>query len=163
MALKLTQGADYAIRAMMHIASLPEGRWAMRREIAEAQRVPPDFVAKLLQSLVRAGLLRSHRGSGGGFRLARPRNEIHLLSIVEAIEGPLAVVACSSPDTGECDHAALCPANAVWRQVQLGIAEVLEKATLESLVGNRGRAESSRSAPQAGRKARTVKTRKASE
>jgi Rrf2 family protein len=135
----------------------------MRGEIAQAQRVPPDFVAKILQSLVHAGLLSSHRGSGGGFRLARPRNEISLLSIVEAIEGPLAVVACSSPDGGECDHAGLCPAHRVWRQVQAGIAEVLEKATLESLVGSRGRAESGRSGPQAGRKARTVKTRKASE
>ena len=163
MALKLTQGADYAIRAMIHIASLPDGRWAMRREIAQAQRVPTDFVAKILQSLVHAGLLSSHRGSGGGFRLARPRNEVNLLSIVEAIDGPLAVVACSSPDGGECDHAALCPADKVWRQVQFGIAAVLEQATLESLVGSRGRAESGRSAPQAGRKARTVKTRKASE
>jgi Rrf2 family protein len=163
MALKLTQGADYAIRAMIHIAALPDGRWAMRREIAQAQKVPPDFVAKILQSLVRSGLLSSHRGSGGGFRLARPRDEINLLSIVEAIEGPLAMVACSSPEGGECDHAALCPADAVWRQVQRGIAAVLEQATLESLVGNRRRAEGSRSSAQAGRKARTTKTRKASE
>ena len=156
MALKLTQGADYAIRAMIHIASLPDGRWAMRREIAREQRVPPDFVAKILQSLVHAGLLSSHRGTGGGFRLARPRDEINLLNIVEAIEGPLAVVACSSPGTGECDHASFCPADTVWRQIQLGIAAVLKQATLESLVGNR-------CAPQAGRKARTTRARKTSE
>jgi Rrf2 family protein len=163
MALKLTQGADYAIRAMIHIASLPDGRWAMRREIAQAQGVPADFVAKLLQSLVRAGLLSSHRGSGGGFRLARPRDEINLLSIVEAIEGPLAVVACSVPDGGECDHAVHCPAGTVWKEVQFGIARVLEKATLEALVGSRSAAETGRGDPQAGRKARTSRARKASE
>jgi Rrf2 family protein len=163
MALRLTQGADYAIRAMIYIASLPDGRWAMRREIARSQKVPADFIAKLLQSLVHAGLLTSHRGSGGGFRLARPRSEINLLGIVEAIEGPLALVACSSPDGGECGHAAHCPADAVWRRVQRGMAGVLEQATLESLVGDRIRSQAGRSAPQAGRKARTSRTRKTSE
>ncbi|TDI35513.1 MAG: Rrf2 family transcriptional regulator [Acidobacteria bacterium] len=68
MGLKLTRGSDYAIRAMIHIASLPDGRPAMRRDIARMQKIPLDFVAKILPSLVRAGLLKSSRGTGGGFR-----------------------------------------------------------------------------------------------
>jgi Rrf2 family protein len=162
MALKLTRGADYAIRAMIHIASLPDGRCAMRREIARVQRIPSDFVAKLLQSLVRAGLLRSVRGTNGGFCLARPRDEIDLLSIVEAIEGPLAVVACA-PESGDCDHAAFCPADKVWREVQRQIAGVLEGATLESLVSARKQEEDGPGETQSGRKAMAIRTRKRSE
>ena len=68
MGLKLTRGSDYAIRAMIHIASLPDGRPAMRRDIARVQKIPRDFVARILQPLVRAGLLKSSRGTGGDFR-----------------------------------------------------------------------------------------------
>jgi len=139
MGLRLTQGADYAIRAMIHIASLPDGKPAMRRDIARVQRIPGDFVAKILQSLVRAGLLRSSRGTGGGFSLARPREEINLMDVVEAIEGPLAMVACAG---GNCDHQSFCPADAVWQEVQSNIRRVLQRASLESLVSSRmGQAE----------------------
>jgi len=146
MGLRLTQGADYAIRAMIHIASLPDGRPAMRRDIARVQRIPGDFVAKILQSLVRAGLLHSSRGTGGGFSLARSREDINLLDVVEAIEGPLAVVACTG---GDCDHKSFCPADAVWQEVQGSIRKVLKKASLESLVSARmGRGPTSRAASQ---------------
>lgn len=136
MGLKLTQGADYAIRAMIHISSLPEGRPAMRRDIARVQKIPPDFIAKILQSLVRAGLLNSSRGTGGGFSLAHEADKTNLLQVVEAIEGPLAIVACAG-QTGGCDHSSFCPADAVWQDVQSGIRDVLRRATLESLVSAR--------------------------
>jgi Rrf2 family protein len=140
MGLRLTQGADYAVRAMIHIASLPDGKPAMRRDIARVQKIPADFVAKILQSLVRAGLLRSSRGTGGGFSLARTRDEISLLDVVEAIEGPLAVVACAD-GPGGCDHSAFCPADAIWKEVQRRISDVLRGATLETMVSARmGRA-----------------------
>jgi len=148
MGLKLTQGADYAIRAMIHIASLPDGRPAMRRDIARVQKIPADFVAKILQSLVRAGLLRSSRGTGGGFSLARERERIALLEVVEAIEGPLALVACAGQE-GDCDHSSFCPADAVWREVQDGIRDVLRRATLETLVNSRmGHQPGRRTRPQ---------------
>jgi Rrf2 family protein len=121
---------------MIHIASLPEGTIALRRDIARVQRIPPEFVAKILQSLVRASLLRSTRGSGGGFSLARTTEEINLLHVVEAIDGPLALVACA-PDSGNCDHSAYCPADVVWQDVQHRIAQVLSEATLEHLITRR--------------------------
>jgi len=136
MGLKLTQGADYAIRAMIHIASLPDGRPAMRRDIARVQKIPADFVAKILQSLVRAGILNSSRGTGGGFSLARERENTNLLEVVEAIEGPLAIVACAG-QPGDCDHSSFCPADVVWREVQCSIRDVLRRATLETLVSTR--------------------------
>jgi len=133
MALRLTNAADYAVRSMLYIASLPEGRVVLRSEVAETQKIPSSFMAKILRGLVRAGLLRSSRGVHGGFALARPASEINLLDVVEAIEGPVALTQCI-PDPDACEHSANCPANAVWVRVQEKIGEVLQAATLEELV-----------------------------
>jgi len=133
MALRLTNAADYAVRSMLYIASLPEGRVVLRSEVAETQKIPSSFMAKILRGLVRAGLLRSSRGVHGGFALARPAAEINLLDVVEAIEGPVALTQCI-PDPDACEHSANCPANAVWVRVQEKIGEVLQAATLEELI-----------------------------
>jgi Rrf2 family protein len=138
MALRLTNAADYAVRSMLYIASLPEDRVVLRSEVAETQKVPSSFMAKILRSLSRAGLLRSSRGVHGGFALARPAAEINLLDVVEAIEGPVALTQCI-PDPENCPHSANCPANAVWANVQDKIADTLRSATLELLVSARRR------------------------
>ena len=138
MALRLTNAADYAIRSMLYIASLPEDRVVLRSEVADAQNVPSSFLAKILRGLSRAGLLRSSRGVHGGFALARPASEISLLDVVEALEGPMALTACI-PDPDNCEYSANCPANAVWVNVQEKIAEALGSANLEMLVSARRR------------------------
>jgi len=133
MGLRLTSAADYAIRAMIHLACLPDGGVALRSEIAEAQYIPTSFMAKILRSLVRARLLRSSRGVNGGFSLARPAADINMLEIVEAIEGPLALTDCVPSPTG-CGWAMDCPASAVWLKVQDAMKETLKETTLEDLV-----------------------------
>ena len=133
MALRLTNAAEYAIRSMLYIASLPDDRTVLRSEVAEAQNIPPSFMAKILRGLVRAGLLRSSRGVHGGFALSRPASEINLLEIVEAMEGPVALTACV-PDPSGCEHSSNCPASAVWMTVQEKIGEILRNATLELMV-----------------------------
>ena len=131
MGLKLTKADDYAVRAMIHLACLPDGRVAMRHEIAEAQGIPSSFMAKILRSLVRARLLHSSRGVNGGFGLARPAGEISLLDIIESIEGPLNLVECTS---GDCELSCDCPAAPVWGRVQKTLREILGNASLEALV-----------------------------
>jgi Rrf2 family protein len=133
MGLKLVKADDYAVRAMIHLACLPEGSMAMRNEIATAQRIPSSFMAKILRSLVRARLLTSSRGVNGGFALARPAAEITLLDIVEAIEGPLSIAACV-PDPRGCEWACDCPAAPVWGKVQDSVKQILGESTLEALV-----------------------------
>lgn len=133
MGLKLTSAADYGVRAMIHLACLPEGGVALRSGIAEAQSIPSSFMAKILRSLVRAGLLRSSRGVHGGFSLARPASEINLLDVVEAIEGPLSLTDCT-PALAGCAWSMDCPACAVWMRVQDGMRETLRRSTLEELV-----------------------------
>ena len=132
-ALRITNAADYAIRSMLYIASLPEDRVVLRSEVAEAQKIPSSFMAKILRGLVRAGLLRSSRGVHGGFALAKPASDITLLEVIEAIEGPISVTNCV-PEPDACGHSANCPASAVWARVQDQIAEILGDASLETLV-----------------------------
>ena len=133
MALRVTTAVDYATRAMIYLACLPEGGLALRSEIAEAQHIPASFMAKILRSLVRARLLNSSRGVHGGFALAKATEEINLLEIVEAIEGPLSLIDCV-PDPAGCSMAKDCPACAVWLSVQEGIRDNLRSTTLEALV-----------------------------
>src|SRR5215510_14151138 len=124
MGLRLTNAADYAIRAMLHMACLPEDGVALRSDIARIQSIPSSFMAKILRSLVKAGLLRSTRGVNGGFALARPATEISLLDIVEAIEGPLGLVDCLEEPCA-CELADECPAQPVWANVQSQMAGLL--------------------------------------
>jgi Rrf2 family protein len=131
--LRLTSAADYAIRAMIHLACLPDGGVALRSEIAEAQYIPTSFMAKILRSLVRARLLRSSRGVNGGFALARPAAEINMLEIVEAIEGPLALTDCV-PNPSGCGWSVDCPASTVWAKVQNNVKGTLKATSLEDLV-----------------------------
>ena len=133
MGLKLVKADDYAVRAMIHLACMPEGTMAMRSEIAEAQKIPPSFMAKILRNLVRARLLTSSRGVKGGFALARPPAEISLLDIIEAIEGPMGIAACV-PDPRGCEWSCDCPAAPVWGRLQESAKDILGHATLEALV-----------------------------
>ena len=133
MGLKLTRAGDYAIRAMMHLGSLPEGGVALKDEIAHAQNIPPSFTAKILRQLVKSGLLSSARGVRGGFGLARPAGELNLLDIVEAIEGPIQLTDCA-PDPDHCTLSHDCPVSGVWLEVQRQMTQLLRDTTLEALL-----------------------------
>jgi Rrf2 family protein len=131
--LRLTRAADYAVRAMLHVGSLPDGSVALKDHIAQAQHIPPSFMAKILRQLVKAGLLRSARGVNGGFGLARAAAEINLLDIVEGIEGPIHLTDCA-PDPEHCALSHDCPASPVWLEVQRQMSALLQETTLEALL-----------------------------
>jgi Rrf2 family protein len=133
MGLRLTRAADYAIRALLHIGSLPEGSVALKDEIAQAQGIPPSFMAKILRQLVKSGLLHSARGVNGGFGLARLASEINLLDIVEGIEGPIHLTDCA-PDPEHCALAHDCPVSTVWLEVQRRMTALLRETTLDALL-----------------------------
>src|SRR3974377_2148220 len=82
-----SRSAEYAIRAFVHLAQVPEGKYAMVKNIAEQEESPAHFLAKILQQLARKGLLRSSKGPTGGFALRVDPGEIRLLDIVEALDG----------------------------------------------------------------------------
>ncbi len=130
--LQLTRGGEYAIRAMAYLADIPDGRVASLHEIGHAQDVPESFLAKILQSLVHAGLAESRRGAHGGFALAKPAHEISMRAVVEAVDGPIALNTCvlSPDDCGRSDH---CRMHAVWIEAQERMMAVLEGVSLASL------------------------------
>jgi Rrf2 family protein len=87
--MKLTHGSGYALHALNHLAERPNGGPVAAHAIARACHIPELFLRKILESLVSAGLLRSARGPGGGYALARPAPRITLLEVVEAVDGAL--------------------------------------------------------------------------
>ena len=102
-------------------------------ELVAGSGLPRDFVAKIFQKLVRGGILRSAKGRGGGFALARPQHEITLMDIVEAVEGPLSMTRCAL-HTDDCGWSCDCPASLVWPRVQDNLRQTLGGFTLEALL-----------------------------
>src|SRR4029453_6498421 len=108
--LRLSKKADYALMAMKHLAvrgdrDTPASSSA--REIAELYDIPIELMAKVLQRLVRRGLLMSHQGTRGGYQLARWPTQISVADVIQAIDGPVTVTACST-DSSPCDQYAKC-------------------------------------------------------
>jgi Rrf2 family protein len=130
--MQVTRAADYAVRVMIHMASLPAGARAGRSDLARAAGCPEQLLSKVLQSLARARLIVSHRGNTGGFELPPNGTEATVLSVVEAIEGPLRLNACLANDRS-CDRQRWCPANAVWAEAQRAMAAVLQSASIREL------------------------------
>src|SRR5262247_3952161 len=106
--LRLSKSADYGLMAMRRLALLPRGACRSAREIAEEHRIPPALMAKLLQRLARKGLVASLHGIHGGYRIARPASQISLREVIEAIEGPMALIECDDPCKGDCAQESAC-------------------------------------------------------
>ena len=98
--LRLSKKADYALIAMKHLAQKSPGAQSSNaREIAEHYDIPIELMAKVLQRLVRTGLLVSTQGTRGGYMLSRPAVSISVADVIQAIDGPLTVTACSTEKT----------------------------------------------------------------
>ena len=132
MTMELTRKAEYAVRGMLYLAKLKEGQSAMIDEIAKAMQAPRTFLAKILQELALKGLIKSYKGQGGGFALARPAECITLGEIVEAIEGPIMPNTCLMGE-GVCTFQKTCPVHPVWRRVQTVTKGILEEVSLKAL------------------------------
>jgi Rrf2 family iron-sulfur cluster assembly transcriptional regulator len=130
--LQLTRGGEYAVRAMTYLARFPEGHVASLRDIGRAQEIPESFLAKILQSLVHAGLAVSQRGAHGGFALARPAEQITMREVIEAVDGPISVNVCTL-DPEDCKRSGSCEVHKTWLRAQEQLMDVLGGVTLSSL------------------------------
>ncbi|MCE1245174.1 MAG: Rrf2 family transcriptional regulator [Firmicutes bacterium] len=138
--MQITRAGDYGIQGMLYLASLPEGKEAYIKEIAQARDIPVSFLAKIFQSLSRAGLVRSQRGAKGGFVLAKPAKEITLLDILQAIEGAIALNLCMEGEN-TCYKSVQCPVHPVLKEAQNELAKTLGRHNLEELVSKNGNSE----------------------
>ena len=109
----MSRQTDYAARLVLHLATLEAGTRASIPEIAQARLLPVPFVRRLVGGLVKAGLLQTTRGTGGGVTLARPAAEISLLDVVAAVEGPIVLNQCLDGQH-HCPLAAGCPIQSAW-------------------------------------------------
>ena len=130
--MKLTRGGEYGIRGVLYLAKQDEGKVSMLSAIAKDQDVPPRFLAKIFQSLAKAGIIKSHRGAKGGFSLARPAVEITVRNVIEAIEGPVNLNICLVAD-GECTRDQFCPVHSVWEDAQEKMLGVLSQSNFGDL------------------------------
>src|SRR3972149_4157843 len=123
--MQITRQADYAVRAVLHLARNNEQRIATSM-IAEEQRIPPSFLAKIISQLSIAGLLHTSRGARGGVTLAREAKDITLLEVIEAIDGPIQLNECVGED-GVCVFDSDCPIQPIWCDAQGDLVEKLKK------------------------------------
>jgi Rrf2 family protein len=114
--MQITRQADYAVRAVLHLARTGDQR-TPTSSIAEEQKIPPSFLAKIISQLSIAGLLHTSRGARGGVTLAREPQDITLLEVVEAIDGPIQLNECVG-DNGTCAFDDDCPLRPVWCDAQ---------------------------------------------
>ena len=130
----ISRKADYAIRGMVYLACKQVEEVSSLKDIACFADASPTFLAKIFQQFNRTGIVKSSRGSGGGFSLGRPARDITLLEIIEAVEGPIAVNQCIL-GKGVCSRDVTCPVHPVWKEVQQQMTGMLGSVTLERLVG----------------------------
>ena len=135
--MKVSTRGDYAARALLSLAlhGEHEGPTSVR-DIAERTGLPQPYLEQILLALKGAGLVRSKRGVGGGYVLARPAAEITLGEIVSAVDGPITVGDFGRPhEDGACDHEGQCVLLAVWSDVGEQMRQELERYTLADCVG----------------------------
>ena len=134
--MKVSTRGDYASRALLSLALHSEASGPTSvRDIAERTGLPQPYLEQILLALKGAGLVRSKRGVGGGYVLARPPEEIALSEILSAVDGPIVVGDFAEPHTdGACDHEGQCVLLAVWADVGEHMRQLLERRSLADLV-----------------------------
>ena len=130
--LRLSKKADYALMAMKHLACKMGEPSTSAREIAEQYDIPIELMAKVLQRLVRTGLLISTQGTRGGYTLSRPSAAISIADVIQAIDGPFTVTACSTENNG-CEQYSKCNIRDPLWQIKERIVATLGTVTIAEM------------------------------
>ncbi len=130
--MQITRQGDYGIRSVLYLARQPFKKISFVTEISEEYKIPRSFLAKILQKLVKAKIVRSYRGVKGGFSLARQARDISLLEVLEAIEGKICLNVCLM-DKKKCPFSKHCPVTPIWAAAQARFTETLKKTNFEDL------------------------------
>lgn len=130
--MRISAKADYAVRAAVELAAAPDEKPVKAERIATAAGIPLNFLENILGELRHAGVVRSHRGAEGGFRLARPAVEITVADVIRAVEGPLASVRGAPPEEASYQGAAASLPR-VWIAVRANLRRVVERVTIADL------------------------------
>ena len=134
--MELTRKGEYAIRGILFLASLRRNEVCILSEIATMANVPQTSLAKIFQQFSKAGLVKSFRGTGGGFALGRPPQKITLLQVVEAVDCAVVANHCVL-DADSCHRNHSCGMFPVWVDVQQQVRGMLDKVTLKDLAAQK--------------------------
>jgi Rrf2 family protein len=130
-----SRSAEYAIRAFVELAPVPEGKYEMVKNIAARADIPAHFLAKILQQLARKGFLRSSKGPTGGFCLRTPAKSVTLLQLVEAIDGLAEYDRCPS-GLAECNDTAPCGMHDEWKKLRDAIKGYMAQTTIADVAAS---------------------------
>jgi Rrf2 family protein len=138
--------AQHAVRALVELAALPEGDSMGGRDLARLARIPSSYLAKILGTLGSAGLVDAARGTGGGYRLSRSPDAVHLADVVGLFDPARSASDCLLDGTHPCSEATACAAHDDWRRVKEAYVRFLETTTLAKLAERHERVRSSQDA-----------------
>ena len=131
--MHVTRAVDYGLRALILMSRQPVGARFFLQELATQADLPRNYLVKVLKSLACGGIVRSHRGIKGGFSLAREPREVSMRHVVEAIDGPVAVMHCLT-DPRSCSHAGKCAAEVYFSELRQTILGQMEGRSLQDLI-----------------------------
>jgi Rrf2 family protein len=130
--MRISAKADYAVRAVVELAAADGEKPVKAERLATAQSIPLNFLENILGELRHAGVVRSHRGAEGGFRLAKPADELTVADVIRAVEGPLASVRGGPPEDASYNGAATSLPR-VWIAVRANLRRVVENVTIADI------------------------------
>ena len=131
--MKLSTKGRYGLRALIDLALYSENETVSIQSIARRQNISDSYLEQLMRKLRSAGLIVSVRGAQGGYKLARPANEISVGDVLRALEGSLEAVSCGGEDNS-CQGADLCVTKFVWERINSSIRDTVDSIKLSQLV-----------------------------
>lgn len=128
--MQVSRKVDYALRAAIHLANEEASdRTCSVGEIATRERIPRQFLEKIIQQLIHKGLVRSRRGPRGGYVLGRPAEQMTFRDVIEAVEGPISLNVCVG-EHPDCFLLGACGMNRIWQEGQRRVMDLFEKTTI---------------------------------
>lgn len=133
--IRLSKMADYGIVLLTYVAQWGNGHLVTARDLAERSGLPLPTVSKVVKTLARGGLLKSHRGVHGGYSLARAAHGISVIDVVDAMEGPVSMTACTGGARARCSLLSTCPTRGAWASMNARVRDALATMTLNDMHG----------------------------
>ncbi len=133
--LRISTKGRYATRIMTYLAGQDTPKPVRKQDIAESEGISADYVEQILMKLKSGGLVRSHRGTRGGFSIARDPSRITVAEVLRVMEGPIELVPCEQE---RCIRAGKCVARCVWEQASTALQEVFSGVTVAEMAAKEG-------------------------
>lgn len=130
--MQVSRKVDYALRAIIYLSFQTNGRPVPVKEIASHRRIPKKFLEKIIQDLIRSGLVKSHRGAHGGYTLARTPDHVSFRDVIEAVEGPISINVCVT-EQHDCSVLSSCNMQRIWQEGQRRMLEFFADTSLADL------------------------------